>query len=108
MSDVLLDSGPPAPARGMSSFAHHALVILWPAFVMAGVQEMLVFVVVDPATFTWFGVDRLDWPASAVYTVTFLILWVTTATAGAITQLLQSPGGAPHPWGGFGPPRSLD
>jgi hypothetical protein len=108
MSDAsscdLEDSEPGQGPAELPSFARRALVVLWPAFLMAGVQEMLVFVVVDPATLTCFGVDRLDWPASAVYTVTFLILWITTATAGAITQLLQSPGGAPHPWGGFGPP----
>jgi hypothetical protein len=103
MPEALPHSIPPEAPPALPSFARQALVVLWPAFLMAGVQEMLVFVVVDPATLTWFGFDRLDWSASAVYTATFLLLWMTTATAGAITQLLQSPAGTPHPWGGFGP-----
>jgi hypothetical protein len=48
-----------------------ALTILWPAFLMAGVLEMLVFVVVDPADLHWFGGEALNWSAQAVYTVTF-------------------------------------
>jgi len=55
------------------AFRQRALLILWPAFVMAGVLEMLVFVVVDPKTLQWFGAEPLQWSATAVYSVTFLI-----------------------------------
>jgi hypothetical protein len=68
-----------------------ALVILWPAFLMAGVLEMLVFVVVDPASLTWFGIEPLAWSVQAVYTVTFFIFWSVIATSGAITQYLLAP-----------------
>ena len=71
------------------------MLILWPAFVMAGVLEALVFVVVDPAALHWFGADRLAWSASAVYSVTFLIFWCVIATSGAVTQLLEGPGPGP-------------
>ena len=71
-------------------FAERALLILWPAFVMAGVLEALVFVVVDPLSLHWFGADALGWSASAVYSVTFLIFWGVIATSGAITQLLDT------------------
>ena len=70
-----------------------ALLILWPAFVMAGVLEMLVFVVVDPSNLHWFGADPVEWSRSAVYSVTFFIFWGAIATSGAITALLESP---PH------------
>ncbi|MCR5863926.1 MAG: hypothetical protein ACK4PH_16910 [Aquincola tertiaricarbonis] len=73
------------------SFALRAVLIGWPAFVMAGVLEMLVFAVVDPASLTWFGHEPIGWSHSAVYTVTFLIFWAVIATAGAITQLLGEP-----------------
>lgn len=73
------------------SFATRALLILWPAFVMAGVLEALVFVVVDPDSLHWFGGEALGWSHSAVYSVTFLIIWGVIATSGAITQLLESP-----------------
>ncbi|MDL2336293.1 MAG: hypothetical protein QFE16_00480 [Pseudomonadota bacterium] len=62
--------------------------ILWPAFVMAGVTEMLVFAVVDPDDLRWFGGEVFDWSRSATYTMSFLIFWALIATAGAITMLL--------------------
>lgn len=67
----------------------HALQILWPAFLMAGVLEMLIFVVVDPTDLQWFGVAHLDWPRQAIYTVTFLLCWMVTATSSALTVLLM-------------------
>lgn len=73
------------------SITLRAVLIGWPAFVMAGVLEMLVFAVVDPASLTWFGQEAIGWSNSAVYTVTFLIFWAVIATAGAITQLLGEP-----------------
>jgi hypothetical protein len=74
------------------SLRDRMLLILWPAFVMAGVLEMLVFAVVDPSTMHWFGADPIDWSRSAVYSVTFFIFWGVIATAGAITALLEEPG----------------
>ena len=65
-----------------------ALRILWPAFLMAGVLEIMVFAVVDPGDLHWFGGQALGWSSQAVYTVTFLIFWGAVATAGAITTLL--------------------
>ncbi len=67
-----------------------ALTILWPAFLMAGVLEMLVFAVVDPADLRWFGGESLNWSNQAVYTVTFLIFWAVIATAGALMALLDA------------------
>ena len=78
--------GPTRPLR------ERVLLILWPAFVMAGVLEALVFVVVDPGSLHWFSAEPLQWSASAVYSVTFLIFWGVVATSGALTQLLDAPG----------------
>jgi hypothetical protein len=74
------------------------LQILWPAFLVAGVLEMLVFAVVDPSEMHWFGGVRIEWSAQAVYTFTFLLFWAAIATAGALTALLRvetdpAPGG---------------
>ena len=66
------------------------LLIVWPAFVMAGVLEALVFVVVDPTALHWYGIEPLNWSTSGVYSVTFLIFWFVIATSGAITCLLES------------------
>jgi hypothetical protein len=68
-----------------------ALQILWPAFLMAGVLEMLVFAVVDPTELHWFGGPAIGWPRQAIYTVTFLIFWALISTAGALTALLSTP-----------------
>ena len=73
-------------------FRERALLILWPAFVMAGALEALVFVVVDPTALHWYGIEPLNWSTSAVYSVTFLIFWAVIATSGAITHLLEAPG----------------
>ena len=71
----------------------HAMTILWPAFLVAGVLEMLVFAVVDPADLHWFGGPSIDWPVQAIYSVTFLMFWCAIATAGAVTALLRSDAG---------------
>jgi len=94
-------SSPPSPeAAGavvpVRPFRARAMLILWPSFVMAGVLEALVFVVVDATTLHWFGAEPLQWSVSAVYSVTFLIFWGVIATSGAITQLLEAPGPEPH------------
>jgi hypothetical protein len=65
-----------------------SLQILWPAFLLAGVTEALVFAMVDPGDLRWFGGESLEWPVTAVYTVSFLIFWGLISTAGAITMLL--------------------
>ena len=78
--------GAPRPLR------ERVLLILWPSFLMAGVLDALVFVVVDPSTLHWFGTEPLQWSASAVYSVTFLIFWGVIAMSSAVTQLLEEPG----------------
>ena len=65
------------------------LRILWPAFLVAGVLETMVFAVIDPGDLRWFGGPPIEWSAQAVYTVTFLIFWGAIATAGAMTALLE-------------------
>ena len=66
-----------------------ALQILWPAFLAAGVLEMMTFAVIDPGDLHWFGGPPIEWSAKAVYTVTFLIYWAVISTAGAMTSLLS-------------------
>jgi hypothetical protein len=68
-----------------------AITLLWPSFLMAGVLEMLVFVVFDPADMRWPGGAALELSSRAAYTVTFLIFWAVIAVAGALTSLLSQP-----------------
>jgi hypothetical protein len=73
------------------------LCVLWPSFVMAGVLEMLVFSMVDPAQLHWFGGELLGWSNTAVYSVAFLVFWLLISTAGAVTQLLANTPPGPDP-----------
>ena len=68
-----------------------ALIILWPAYLVAGVLETLTFAVVDPADQRWFGGPQIDWPPVAIYSVTLFIYWFCIAFAGALTALLAVP-----------------
>jgi len=71
------------------SFRMRAMAVLWPAFLMAGVLETLVFALVDPASLHWFGGAPVTLSPSGVYTLAFFVFWGVIATAGALTQLLE-------------------
>lgn len=65
--------------------------IVWPAFLMAGVLEILVFALVDPQDLHWAG-QPLEWSRQSVYTVAFFLFWGITVVSSALTTLLaQSP-----------------
>lgn len=61
--------------------------IAWPAFLVAGGLEMLVFALVDPEDLHWFG-QPLGLSRSGVYTVVFFAFWVLTMVSSALTTLL--------------------
>jgi hypothetical protein len=61
--------------------------IVWPAFLVAGLMEMLVFAFVDPQDLHWFGRD-LDLSRQAIYTLAFFAFWGLTMLSGALTTLL--------------------
>lgn len=62
--------------------------IAWPAFLMAGAIEMLVFTVADPEDLQWFG-HPLAFSREAVYTLSFFLFWILTMASGALTTLLS-------------------
>ena len=61
--------------------------IAWPAFLMAGVLEVLVFAMVDPQDLQWFG-QPLALSRQGVYTVAFFVFWAITTVSSALTTLL--------------------
>lgn len=69
-------------------FQQRLMWIVWPAFLMAGVLEMLVFAMVDPLAVQWFGVP-LEWSRQAIYTVSFFVFWAIASLASALTTLLS-------------------
>jgi hypothetical protein len=65
-----------------------AMAVVWPAFLMAGVLEILVFSLVDPSSLHGFGGVPVALGATAVYSLAFLVFWVVVGAACAMTQLL--------------------
>jgi len=65
-----------------------AIWILWPAFIVAGLAEVIFFTVFDPAELHLFGrptgVSRL-----AAYSLGFLFFWVFAAASSALTCYFQ-------------------
>ena len=61
--------------------------IIWPAFLMAGVLEILVFALVDPQDVQWFG-SPLEWSRQAIYTVAFFVFWIIAIVSSSLTTLL--------------------
>lgn len=61
--------------------------IAWPAFLMAGVLDVLVFAMVDPEDLHWFG-HTIQLSRQGVYTVSFFAFWIVTMLSSGLTTLL--------------------
>jgi hypothetical protein len=61
--------------------------ITWPAFLVAGLLEVLVFAFVDPHDLHWFGQD-LDLSRQAIDTLAFFAFWALAIVSSALTALL--------------------
>lgn len=67
------------------------MCVVWPAFLVAAVLEMVVFALVDPQDLHWFSGAALDWSREAIYTAAFFFFWAMAAISGGITTLLSLP-----------------
>ena len=63
--------------------------IAWPAFMAAGVLEMLVFAMLDPQDLHRPGGAAIPFSATAIYSLGFLLFWAAAAGAAAITLWLD-------------------
>lgn len=77
--------GASTPRRNM--WTHRWMWIVWPAFLVAAVLEMVVFAVVDPSNLHWFG-EPVALSREAVYTLAFFVFWGMTMASSALTTLL--------------------
>jgi hypothetical protein len=75
------------------SLGQRAMSVLWAAFLVAAVLEMVVFALVDPESLRWFGGDALDLSPRAVYTLAFFVFWVIAAVGGGLAVLLCASSG---------------
>jgi len=85
--------GSPHQTKANASIDHHSMWsqrwmwIVWPAFLVAAVLEMVVFAVVDPSTLHWFG-QPVPLSSEAVYTLSFFVFWGMSMASSALTVLL--------------------
>lgn len=70
-----------------------ALQILWPAFLGAGLLELLVFAHVDPSDVHTLAGAPVELSRQAVYTLSFFGFWAACAAASAVTCWLRERGG---------------
>ncbi len=71
--------------------------IVWPAFLVAGLLEMLVFAFVDPQDLHWAG-QALPLSNQGLYTVAFFVFWgLTTLACGLTAMLAMTPNEVNHP-----------
>lgn len=62
--------------------------ILWPAFLIAGIADGLVFSVFDPQDMRLFG-EPVDLGPRAIYSIGFFLFWAFASASSALTCLLQ-------------------
>jgi hypothetical protein len=65
-----------------------AMAVAWPAFLMAGVLEVLVFSVVDPSALHVLSGAAVPLSPTAVYSLAFFVFWLVIVAAGAMSLLL--------------------
>jgi len=83
-------SGEQIPRLPQATRGRSWMWVAWPAFLVAGVLEMMVFAVLDPQSLSLFG-ETVNWSREAIYSVTFLIFWVMLMLSSALTLMLARP-----------------
>lgn len=63
--------------------------IAWPAFLVAGMMEVLVFACFDPEDLHWFG-HPLALSRQGVYTLSFFAFWALAMISSGLTTLLSA------------------
>lgn len=72
--------------------------IIWPAFLVAGIAEIVFFSIFDPFDLHFFGAP-LDWSRQAIYTLGFFGFWGLGITSSALTLWLErAPRPTTQPW----------
>ena len=83
---------PPPPPRWLT--AQRIMWIVWPAFLMAGVAELVFFSIFDPFDLHFFGAP-LALSREAVYAMGFFGFWALGIASSALTMFLE--GGTAQP-----------
>jgi hypothetical protein len=65
----------------------HAMSILWPSFLVAGIAEGIFFTLFDPMDLHLFG-NPIELSRTAIYTLGFFAFWLVTAASSTLTSFL--------------------
>jgi hypothetical protein len=76
--------------------ARRLMWVIWPAFLVAGVAELIFFSVFDPFDLHFFGAP-LEMSRQAIYTMGFFGFWALGIASSALTIFLE--GGTAPPLG---------
>ncbi|MEO8755345.1 MAG: hypothetical protein ABI624_22005 [Casimicrobiaceae bacterium] len=76
--------------------ARRIMWIVWPAFLVAGVAELVFFSVFDPFDLHFFGAP-LEMSRQAIYTMGFFGFWGLAIASSALTLFLERPSSDEHP-----------
>ena len=68
---------------------HTVIRVLWPAFLVAGLAEGLLFTLIDPEDLIFFG-HPVEASHEGVYTVTFFVLWALCALSSGLSVYITS------------------
>ncbi|ARV17016.1 hypothetical protein AEP_00050 [Curvibacter sp. AEP1-3] len=64
------------------------MAVVWPAFLAAGVLEIVVFAFIDPHDLHWHDA-ALPLSRQGIYTLAFFVFWAVTLASSALTALLN-------------------
>ena len=71
----------------LGDLAQRLIWVIWPAFVVAGVAEIVFFTIFDPFELHFFGAP-LEMSREAIYTMGFFGFWGLGIASSAITLFL--------------------
>jgi hypothetical protein len=71
----------------LGSLAQRLIWVMWPAFVVAGIAEVVFFTIFDPFELHFFGAP-LELSREAIYTMGFFGFWGLGIASSALTLFL--------------------
>jgi len=80
-------------SRDSGLLARRLMWVIWPAFLVAAVAELIFFSIFDPFDLHFFGAP-LEMSRQAIYTMGFFGFWALGIASSALTIFLE---GAPAP-----------
>ncbi len=69
-------------------FAQRLMWIVWPAFLVAGLLEAVVFGMFAPEDMHWMG-QPMTLSRQGIYTVSFFVFWALAMVSSSLTTLLS-------------------